>query len=58
MKLRLADKEDKFNKVVKTAKSLKVKFETLKTEREDLLKELEDTKSELIIFLSFPHVVY
>ncbi len=48
MKLRLADKEDKFNKVVKTAKSLKLKFETTKTEKEDLSKELEDAKSLLI----------
>ncbi len=45
MKVRFADKDDKFNKVVKTAKSLKIKYETLKKEKEDLCKALDDAKS-------------
>ena len=45
-KLQLVDKEDKFNKVVKTARSLRAKCETLKTEKELYTKENEDIKSE------------
>ena len=45
-KLQLVDKEDKFSKVVKTARSLRAKCETLKTEKETYTKENEELKSE------------
>ena len=47
MKQKLADKEDKFSKVVKTAKSLKAKLESLKIEKEEVSKELELAKGNI-----------
>lgn len=48
----LAEKEDKLSRIIKTARALKTKNEALKTDKDSVDKEFEETKGDtLTLFL-------
>lgn len=44
----LAEKEDKLSRIIKTARALKTKNEALKTDKDSVDKEFEETKGDTL----------